>query len=457
MRYLGGDVLAGGQGDTGRAAVMLIDITAANQAHHLTVTEEIQTTSLEVSTGTDPKFPPGGIVVEERGYKKDTTLVTDSGSVQSVKMLQIDNRYLMQLSIGRYRIADWDLSEQPVAAIPSPSPSPSPRTSPSPSPSPSSGALLVAGPSSTTPAPAGSGGPLNRLWFVGLLAVGLVLAAGGGGTAIMAPTAHQGSTGETSTPLPVAGPEPLAAPEAPADHRVSVRLMGTFALVHEGTDYALRLRRSPLQTSLFLLVLMLALEGERRRPSRHSIAEEIYPGQDPGTQDERMRSLIRHRKRGLPSAISDLILDDGKTLGFDLDNSVVDAYQLLAAAKECELDPELHSETLRQAVVRTLDRSQGRFLDFWEELVSSATGRRGGAEAVVFELRNRLDRARAELLLALGRNALWRKDPGPAIGQLEEASALRPDRDDVASALAEAYEAVGRTNEAAELRRSHGV
>ncbi len=330
---------------------------------------------------------------------------------------------------------------------------------------------MVAGPDSTNPAGTGGGGPVDRLWFVGLLALGLVLSAGGGGTAVMAPAARRASAGKTSTPLllppsavttaeiaPAATEiAPAAAETAPADHRVVIRLMGTFSLLYDGTDYAPRLRKRPLQALLFLYVLTLGVEGERRRPSRHSIAEELYPGLDPSTQDRRMRSLIRHRKRGLADAVSGLIVDDGKTLGFDLDNCLVDAYALLSAAKECELDPELHSETLRRAVVRTLERSEGRFLDFWEELAQGATGRRGATEGLVREVRIRLDRARTDLLLAAGRNALWRKDAAGAIPSLEQAHELRSDRDDVAGALVQAYEDVGRSTEAADLRQAHGV
>jgi hypothetical protein len=456
-RALGGDKLGGGDVATGQGLFKLIQIMSTNQAHHLVVAEEVQTTSLAVSTGTDAKFPPNAIVVEERGYKRDVTKSSDSGAVQSVQMLQIDNRYWMQRGVvGRYVIADWDLSEQPVAGIPSPAPSSSSTPSIAASESPaaesaSPGPAIIGGTgvgTSPTSARAGIDGRIS--W--GLLAAGLVIVGMGVAGALVSRTASfpvEGTdVGARTVPFPQ-DPEPEAEP----DRRVVIRTMGEFAVTHGGVDHAPALRRRPLQAFLWLYLLVLALEGERRQPTRHAVAEEVYPGLHASTQDERMRSLLRQRKTTLPAAIADLVRDDGKTLAFDLDSSVVDAHQLLVAAEACKTDPELRSDDLKVGVAQTLDKVHGRFLDFWEELAGQATGGHGETEALVAGLRSRLDLARTDLLLTQGRNALWRREPGAAVEPLKIARALRPERDDTAAALIEAYEAAGRQADAELVRR----
>jgi uncharacterized protein HemY len=110
---------------------------------------------------------------------------------------------------------------------------------------------------------------------------------------------------------------------------------------------------------------------------------------------------------------------------------------------------------LRQSVAGFLEEARGPFIEFWEELEGRAIEGDGesSARALVGELRGRLQRCRIDLLLASGRNALWRNQAGGGVTVLEEAFALRPDDDD-ASALAEAYEKVGRTAEAREMRES---
>ena len=234
--------------------------------------------------------------------------------------------------------------------------------------------------------------------------------------------------------------------------------MGAFEILRGGEDLAPQMRKRPIPLFLVGYVLMKALEGEQRRPGRRTVAEEIWPGQDPETQNERMRTLLsRIKNGGVEPAIAALIMDDGTTLGFDLDNSLVDAYQLQLLAREIEDDPELQSERLRHAASRIAGQIKGRFLEFWEELAPQVTEGRGSTDDLIRRVRDQLDEARARVLVALGRYALSRKDPTRAIAWLEEAMHVRPDLREVGLALLAAYQGAGRVQEAEDLRNSLGL
>jgi hypothetical protein len=175
---------------TSRATDKFITESSSNQFHHVTVSQEIQRTSVELSKGTDAKFPPDAIVVDERGYERATTHRTDTGAVDGVKQPQLADRYWVREQNGRFVIADWDLSEQEVGAIPvvspPPSPSPSPSQPPSESPTPSAAATRRVQPAGVTGADkTGSGS--TRWLFLGILLGGLILVGAGGGRAISVP------------------------------------------------------------------------------------------------------------------------------------------------------------------------------------------------------------------------------------------------------------------------------
>jgi hypothetical protein len=459
-KQLGGDLLA--TCCVGQATVKLIDITAHNQANHLVIVEEDQNSSILVGIGTDPNLPPDGIVVELQGYKRLTYEFTDSGAIQSQTVLRVDNHYLMRLNVGRYLIADWNLNEQPVSSIPQPAVSPSPSPASSASPSPPATPSIV-GP--TTPGPRLANGtprnPASRLWFIAILVFGLLLSAGGGGGAVLA---SKRGGGVSARPAVGVALEPSSATGQAAteafvegDTRVRIRTMGGFEVRHGLDDHAPALRRRQPLLFMWLYLLMLGLDGERGRPTRQSVADEVYPGLDRETQKERMRTQLSKMKHGaVPPAIAALVLDDGKTLGFDLDSCVVDAHQLIGVARECEVDADLRSGQLRQAAVRIARQVDGRFLDFWEELADSITEGRGATEELVQTLRSRLDGALAQVLLALGRNALLDRDAARAVPSLERAMRLRPDLTGVGVTLATAYDLLGRAAEARALRDSLG-
>jgi len=135
----------------------------------------------------------------------------------------------------------------------------------------------------------------------------------------------------------------------------------------------------------------------------------MWPRQTAETRSQRLRSRLSQRKRLLPAVLSARILDDGETLEFDLTSTWVDALELLRLAKAFEADRELRSNDLKHSVGALLAQAPGTFMEFWEELEKRAV--EGDPEtstrALVSEIRGRLERCRADPLLALGRNALW--------------------------------------------------
>lgn len=449
-----GNILDLHSATTGPAVSKFIAQTSVNQVHHVTVTEEIQRTSTDVSQGTDARFPPGSIVVEERGYERATTRRTDTGAIDSVQQLQLDDKYLMREQDGLFAIADWDLSEQPVGAIPliSPAPLPGPSRSAvaSPNPSPSSLAPVQSNaPIAAGPSTGGSGS--NRSVFLAMLLVGAVVASGGAIT--MLPIRRSKSTSGIRT-VAAGGGETTS----PSAWRLVIRTMGRFQILEGEVDHAPRLLSHPMQSFIWLYLLVIAVGGERPRQLRETVAEQIWPKQSAATQSQRMRGRLSQRKQRLPTALVDTILDDGESLEFDLTGCWVDALEVLRLSHECGADPELKSDALLQAVARLVRDSNGPFLAFWEEQERKAVegDDQPPTRALVEEVRGRVERARVDLLLSLGRNALWRNQAGEAVLPLEEAYEVRPDRDDLAMALADAYARSGRTAEAEHLRGSRG-
>jgi hypothetical protein len=158
----------------------------------------------------------------------------------------------------------------------------------------------------------------------------------------------------------------------------------------------------------------------------------------------------------LAPILADRILDDGEALEFDLDGCWVDAVELIRLSRESAGDPELRTSPLRTEVGAVLDVARGPFLEFWEELEARASeaDSESVTQVVIDEVRGRLERCRVDLLLAMAKHSLWRNEALEAIPFLEEALALRPDRDDVAESLIAAYERSGRESEARALRES---
>src|SRR5205814_6082568 len=115
------------------------------------------------------------------------------------------------------------------------------------------------------------------------------------------------------------------------------------------------------------------------------------------------------------------------------------------------------SDQLVEEADETLRLSTGEFLPGWDEVERRGTDPGSDVGRVVVDVRHQVVAARLGLADALARTYLARRQPGRAIPHLEEALELRPDRDELARRLVDAYELGGQRRRAARLREEYGL
>jgi DNA-binding SARP family transcriptional activator len=468
LRYLAGDKLAG-MGWSGPALVQLISKAAGDQAKHLTEQIQIRSDSIRVMRGGDERFPPDALVVEQVGSKTIMYRNSSTGDLLRIENLNFDNKYRMVLARGSYDIYEQRLSETP-GPISAGSSSPTPARSPSAAPSPSTGF--------------GSTQSQQREWpagaLVGAEAISGLLILGGLFLLIATPRRRRrreetsGSVAEERTsaiPLGGAGPSAPLADGVPArsDRLASgwpapmmpgalhVRTIGELRLwTDTAGDLTSDLRKHPVQSFLWLCLLIWAMDRSKGPVDRGVLAEELYPRLDAKTRRKNLRNRLFDLKSLLPAELSGVIRSDALTCRFDLDACWIDLIELIRLADQTKSLGGWLPTGSEETAELALRSTAGEFLSFWDDLAGRVTDELDASTEMVKRQRSRAVEARTALAMALARNRRRDRRSGEAVGFLEDALAAHPEREDVARELYSAYVDLGRGEEGRRLAKSYG-
>jgi DNA-binding SARP family transcriptional activator len=476
-----GEIQSLREGDTFAAAGKLIDDASYDLIVRLSrdrfngqIEEvKINSDSIKVMRGGDSRFPPDAIVVEQTGSKTITYRGRTTGDLVRVENIKFDNKYRMVVSGDRYAIEGQILSEVPAQA-PSGGASPSPSSSPSPSPGPlataSQGSLGAGSPSGERGRPMGA--LLGVEGISGLLvASGLAL--------LVAPRRHQRrarhenvveTPGETTggVPLgpPVAPPSPVV---TPADRKelaglgwppvttpgtLHIQTIGEFRIWTEvDEDLSSNLRQHPIQSFLWLYLLVWAIDRGRAPLDRGVLAEELYPRIDSKTRLKNLRNRLFDLKSRLPSALSKVVRSDATTCRFDIEACWIDVIELVRLADQTKAQDGSLPAGLEATAELALRTTAGEFLSFWDDLAGRITEELDASTEMVRRGRTRVAEARATLAVALAKSWKLGGKGGRALEFLEAALKVHPEREDVARALYAAYIDLGRGEEARRLAK----
>lgn len=469
LRYLAGSKVLG-IGWSGPASVELLFKGAEDQVKDQTEQVQIRSDSIKVMRGGDERFPPDALVVEQVGSKTVTYRNRSTGDLIRVENLNFDNRYRMLLVGGSYNIYEQHLSETP-GPIAAGSPSPTPARAPSLAPSPLTGSGRA--PSQERRWPAGAIVGAEAISGVLILA-GLVL--------LVAPRRRQtrrrletaGSAPEERTsaippggaapPTPLVDGVPIGSdrlasrwPAAMVPGTLHVRTIGELRIWTDTTgDLASDLRQHPVQSFLWLCLVVWAMDRGKGPVDRGVLAEELYPRLDVKTRRKNLRNRLFDLKSLLPAELSGVIRSDASTCRFDLDACWIDLIELIRLVDQTRSLGGWVPTGSEETVELALRSTSGEFLSFWDDLAGRVTEELDASTEMVKRQRSRVVEARTTLAMALAQNRRRDKRSGEAVGFLEDALAAHPEREDVARALFAAYVDLGRGEEARRLGKSYG-
>ncbi len=236
--------------------------------------------------------------------------------------------------------------------------------------------------------------------------------------------------------------EPAADGLVPAP-ALTVRLLGTFEIVADGSPVDLSVLRPRVRSVL----QYLALHADAY-VHRDVLAALLWPESD-----------LETGRRGVQVAVSALrsLLQPGRPRHSTLLPRRGDAYGLVLAGHGSsdlvDLDAQL-TRARRARVAGDLDDAVGG----WREVARLYRGEllpeQGNAEWVVAE-RDRLRHAAADALESLGRHLVGTHRADQAVEALRRALELDPFRDGTWRTLADTHEALGDLAAAADVRRRH--
>jgi hypothetical protein len=458
-----------------QAAYDMIVILSKNQTKHLVETDRWIGTEVTVATGSDPKFPPDAIVVEEKGYKSVTLKGSSDGAVVKVDHLKIDDRYLMRFSGGRYAIADSDLNELPgespatnPVSSPSPGASPSPSPSVSPSPTPSRGAVPPgAVPTSERATLRKSPVPfaLSEIFGLALIVAAFAVARRrrrslpGDGAVAVATASAEGAVVDGDGPY-TSGLARAWVQGFGSDDSVKIQTLGRLRVWGiTGEEVSSLILEHPILSFLFFYLMVVGLEGSQAVVQRGDLADELYVGaMDPSSKRDRLRRRLSDLKSDFPKGVGDFVRADGENCWFDLEGCVIDAAELIRLGAECATMQVSGDESadLVGSLEAALRASSSGFLGFWADLEERVTSSRGGAGQHVENVRIRIENARLAIASYLGRVHLVASRPDRAVLVLQDCVDQHPEREDLARSLHEAYIRLGRRVEAEALANTYG-
>jgi len=367
----------------------------------------LQPGSLTVLEAQDPVDPSLVLEVEEDGTR---SVVTPGGANEAPTEQSISfhgNFWLRKDSSGRYLIADQSIQNQPASFLP---------------------ALSVIAAAFAAVAIVAV---LRRRQRVGRPL-----------TAIALPTTL---VAEQAAPVEVP-----AAESAASVAETAIRTFGALHVQEGGKDWAPALLSRPVTAFVWLRLLVAAIQDPLSRLTRDEIARQASPGVGRDVQLKRLRNFVGRGLKEMPTALSERILVEPDALGFRLDGCAVDALELLRVSRELGNRSRLNGDELAH-VASVVRDSRGPFLPEFEAIEDIATDRHPTCTELVRGLRDQLVDKRVDLAFLLADAYLKNGDAVQAIAVLEPAIADRPQRQDLATRLSQAYREAGRDAEAANL------
>jgi hypothetical protein len=134
----------------------------------------------------------------------------------------------------------------------------------------------------------------------------------------------------------------------------------------------------------------------------------------------------------------------------------VDLLDLRSLAAEAKGAGPLLSDDLPKDAIRVLDESAAEFLPEWDPLERAVPENKGAAVEMIERIRQGVERARIDLLVAVAEAFMARKDPARAVGYLEEVNSRRPDLEPIARRFADALRAAGQPLRADQVSAVYG-
>lgn len=383
---------------TGNALQDVVQQITGNASASPTATVTIRPQTLSVVQARDPNDSGVVIEVQEDGIKTLTT--TSQNTAPSEQTVSFHGDFWMRESNGRYLVTDQVVEVQPSSPLP---------------------AVVLA--------------------VLAFLATGLLALRSRSKPAVV-PTEPAASTPFAA---PVATPDQPAF-EQPPPAEVVVRTFGGLHVLHAGRDLVQALEQRPVTGFVWQRLLLGAIRDPASRPSREELARQVTPVLNRETQLKRMRNVYRGL-RELPATLQDRILVEPQALSFRLDDSDVDAVNLLKASTVAAGRQTLGPAETAWAQ-RAFDASAGTFLPDFEKVEDFATDHHPTCTDMIKETRELLATKRADLGLVLAATYFGSGRSAQAIAVMEPVFREHPKRKDVADRLAAAYRSAGRDAEA---------
>lgn len=273
---------------------------------------------------------------------------------------------------------------------------------------------------------------------------------------------HLESLGEEERPerepaAPLAAPAPKPAAPPVGAFEVEIRALGGLFISSNGQDLAPGLMHRPALAFAWLYLMSREVLRAGDRIMRAVLGDILFPRIDTDRQREKLRGRLHELRNDLPEPLARRIKVEGDYVGFDLTGCDLDVRRVLALAEDVAGHVGPLTDELLEWIEAGARDALGEFLPGWEETERRATDAVSGADQVVADVRNQVAMAHVRLVSALATAYLARHQPDRAIPRLEEALRRRPERDDLARLLADAYDQAGQRRRAARVRHEYGL
>jgi hypothetical protein len=169
---------------------------------------------------------------------------------------------------------------------------------------------------------------------------------------------------------------------------------------------------------IWLWLLLRAVHFDRPAMSKADLADEAWPGSDPGTQRSRMRGRLSQIRKRLPAALGAAVLGEGDMVRFDLSGCLVDVVEMKRISESLGSEPASAPDSLLDAGVRLFEASQAKVLPEWDGIAFRMARGRGGADQLIRDVRAAAGTHRSQLGSRLAE--AWQRQ-----GQSELAATIR--------------------------------
>jgi len=241
--------------------------------------------------------------------------------------------------------------------------------------------------------------------------------------------------------------------EGRPDTRIRLRTIGAFAIELDGRDHTQRLHEQPRLEFLLSYLAARAVAAPGAAVDRSLIAEEMAPDISAVSQRDRLRKALHAMQSALGADLKGMVRITSTQLRLDLTGIEVDFIALSELSARIARRRGLVDAKLAEEVSQLLESTAGgEFLSGFEQLEHQVTAGRGGAREVVEQARVAIASWRADLATALAQHLEAIGRPQASIAFLRSALAQSPEREDLARLLVAAYMQTGQIERAEEVR-----